>query len=108
MIELESSTSRAPAPVSVTETHAPIVVESRYLKALQLRHNVIVSSVSFAGLVAGIALVWRNGFTGLELALLALMYTLTGIGMEVGYHRLFTHRSFKAGPRTRACLAVVG
>jgi stearoyl-CoA desaturase (delta-9 desaturase) len=33
---------------------------------------------------------------------------LTGLGVTVGFHRLFTHRSFKARPAVRAVLAVLG
>ena len=33
---------------------------------------------------------------------------LTGLGVTVGFHRHFTHRSFKARPAVRAVLAVLG
>jgi stearoyl-CoA desaturase (Delta-9 desaturase) len=39
---------------------------------------------------------------------LAITYTLTGLGITVGYHRLFTHRSFKTTRSLRAVLAVLG
>jgi stearoyl-CoA desaturase (Delta-9 desaturase) len=38
----------------------------------------------------------------------AAIYTLTGLGVTVGYHRLFTHRSFKTTRPVRALLAVLG
>jgi stearoyl-CoA desaturase (delta-9 desaturase) len=37
----------------------------------------------------------------------AVLYVLTGLGVTVGFHRLFTHRSFKARPAVRAVLAVL-
>jgi len=43
-----------------------------------------------------------------DLVVLAITYALTGLGITVGYHRLFTHRSFKAGRPVRAVLAVLG
>ena len=43
-----------------------------------------------------------------DLVELAITYTLTGLGITVGYHRLFTHRSFKTGRVVRALLAVCG
>ena len=43
-----------------------------------------------------------------DLIVFALLYIPTGFGITVGFHRLFTHRSFKTGPRTRAVLAVLG
>src|SRR4029453_17229416 len=43
-----------------------------------------------------------------DLLVLAITYTLTGLGVTVGYHRLFTHRSFKTTRALRAVLAVLG
>jgi stearoyl-CoA desaturase (delta-9 desaturase) len=36
------------------------------------------------------------------------MYVPTGLGITVGFHRLFTHRSFKTRPWLRGVLAVLG
>ena len=33
-----------------------------------------------------------------DLVVFALVYIPTGLGITVGFHRLFTHRSFKTGP----------
>ena len=35
-------------------------------------------------------------------------YVLTGLGVTVGFHRLFTHRSFKTRSPVRALFAVLG
>ena len=40
--------------------------------------------------------------------MLAITYTLCGFGVTVGFHRLFTHRSFKTTRAVRALLAVLG
>ena len=40
--------------------------------------------------------------------MLAITYTLSGFGVTVGFHRLFTHRSFKTTRTVRALLAVLG
>jgi stearoyl-CoA desaturase (delta-9 desaturase) len=37
-----------------------------------------------------------------------ITYLLTGLGITVGFHRLFTHRSFKTRPALRGLLAVMG
>ncbi|MFN7142748.1 MAG: fatty acid desaturase [Myxococcota bacterium] len=37
-----------------------------------------------------------------------LAFGLLGLGNTVGYHRLFTHRAFKAAPAVRAVLGVLG
>jgi stearoyl-CoA desaturase (Delta-9 desaturase) len=43
-----------------------------------------------------------------DLIVFAIMYVLTGLGITVGFHRLFTHRSFKTFPAVRGVLAVLG
>lgn len=37
-----------------------------------------------------------------------LLYVLAGIGVEVGYHRLFSHRAFSATTPVRVTLAILG
>jgi stearoyl-CoA desaturase (delta-9 desaturase) len=36
------------------------------------------------------------------------MYVVTGLGITVGFHRLFTHRSFKTSPAVRGVFAALG
>jgi stearoyl-CoA desaturase (delta-9 desaturase) len=43
-----------------------------------------------------------------DFVVFALIYIPTGLGVTVGFHRLFTHRSFKVGPRTRAVIGALG
>ena len=42
------------------------------------------------------------------LAILATMYVATALGITIGYHRLFTHRSFKTSRPVAAVLAALG
>jgi stearoyl-CoA desaturase (delta-9 desaturase) len=37
-----------------------------------------------------------------------LLYVLTGLGVTVGFHRLFTHRAFRTTRSVRAVLAILG
>jgi stearoyl-CoA desaturase (delta-9 desaturase) len=61
-----------------------------------------------AALALGGWLVWGGALHPRDLLVLAIFYTLTGLGITVGYHRLFTHRSFKTTRPLRALLAVLG
>lgn len=70
--------------------------------------TLIVMLVPLAGLIAAMALVWGWGFGTMELILMLVMYVVTGLGVTVGYHRLFTHRSFSTGPLMTAALGVMG
>ena len=67
----------------------------------------VAKSVVFALLVAGIGL-WGWGCSGVDFVLLAVMYTATGLGITVGYHRLFAHRSFQAPQIVRVLTALAG
>ena len=42
------------------------------------------------------------------IVILAVGYVLTGLGVTVGFHRLFTHRSFQTSPAMRYLFAVLG
>src|SRR5437763_11378126 len=52
--------------------------------------------------------VWSDFLGWSDLMVFAIMYTLTGLGVTVGFHRLLTHRAFKTTPAIRATLAVLG
>src|SRR5436190_7271244 len=52
--------------------------------------------------------VWSSLLGWSDLIVFAIMYVATGLGITVGFHRLFTHRSFKTGKAVRAILAALG
>src|SRR3954452_12140387 len=52
--------------------------------------------------------VWSSVLGWSDLIVFAIMYVATGLGITVGFHRLFTHRSFKTGKAVRAVLAALG
>jgi stearoyl-CoA desaturase (Delta-9 desaturase) len=70
--------------------------------------NVVVTVVPVAlvGLAAWLA--WGGALHWPDLVVLATTYLLTGLGVTVGFHRLFTHRSFKTSAPMRALLAALG
>jgi stearoyl-CoA desaturase (delta-9 desaturase) len=52
--------------------------------------------------------VWNELLHWYDLIAFIAVYVPTGLGVTVGFHRLFTHRSFKTGPITRGVLAAMG
>lgn len=70
--------------------------------------NAVVTVVPLALLGLAIFLAWGNTLHWQDLLVLAISYLLTVVGITVGYHRLFTHRSFKTGRPLRALFAVLG
>ncbi len=75
---------------------------------LQRRVMLGMTIIPLASLVAAIVLLWGHGIAGLDLGLLIGMYVFTGLGITVGYHRLFTHKSFDAPTPVRVVIAVAG
>ena len=60
------------------------------------------------GLAAAVALAWGWGLTLVDVAIAVVFYAVTLLGVTVGYHRHFTHKSFKARRGLRVALAVAG
>src|SRR5260370_42507436 len=60
------------------------------------------------GLAVAIPVGWGWGLSILDLSMAAIAYVVTGLAVTVGYHRGFTHRSFKARPWRRIRLAPRG
>jgi stearoyl-CoA desaturase (delta-9 desaturase) len=59
-------------------------------------------------LVAAVPIAWGWGLSWLDIGLAAFFFVVTGLGITAGYHRLFTHGSFKAKRGLRIALAVAG
>jgi stearoyl-CoA desaturase (delta-9 desaturase) len=51
---------------------------------------------------------WSSLLGWSDIIVFAIMYVATGLGVTVGFHRLFTHRAFKTGKAVRATLAILG
>ena len=77
----------------------------------ETRDRIITGTVTVLPFLALGVAVWQT-WNGLlqprDVVIFAVLYLLTGFGVTVGLHRLFTHRSFKAKPPVRAMLGVLG
>jgi stearoyl-CoA desaturase (Delta-9 desaturase) len=62
----------------------------------------------FLALAAIVPAVWGWGLSWTDVSLFVGFYFLTLLGVTVGYHRHFTHGSFKATKPLRVALAAVG
>ena len=51
---------------------------------------------------------WNEALHWRDLAILGVLYLVTGLGITVGFHRLLTHRSFKTSRALRGILAALG
>ncbi len=53
-------------------------------------------------------MLWHRAVSRIDLGILVGMFVATGLGVTVGYHRLFTHRSFETSKPVRYALALLG
>ena len=83
--------------------HVPIEHETSERVVRTLVFGLPARGAAVAGWLA-----WGGALRWHDLVVLAITYTLSGFGITVGYHRLFTHRSFKTTRAVRALLAVLG
>lgn len=95
-------------PAMNTLTQAKLTVVSGRLERVRRIHAfmILVPPVFGAALAAWLA--WRNGVSTTALVLLAVFFYWTFIGITVGYHRHFTHRSFQSPALVRFLLGVAG
>src|SRR4051794_28883530 len=77
----------------------------RYGEQIMLYTFVIVPFLAF---LAAVPVVWGWGMGWTDVALFAVFYYVSGLGVTVGYHRMFTHGSFKAIRPLRIALAIAG
>lgn len=64
--------------------------------------------VPFVALVAAVPVAWGWGVGWRDLAIMTVMYFLTCHGITVGYHRCFTHGSFKPNRPLKIAVAIAG
>jgi stearoyl-CoA desaturase (delta-9 desaturase) len=67
-----------------------------------------ITGLPFAGLIVALWLAWGHGVGLTDMLLMAGLYAFTGLGVTLGFHRCFTHRSFTAAPVLRVVLAIAG
>jgi stearoyl-CoA desaturase (Delta-9 desaturase) len=68
----------------------------------------LITVLPFIGLGVAAWQLWNSWLHWYDLVAFLAVYIPTGLGITVGFHRLFTHRSFKTGPITRGVLAALG
>ena len=79
------------------------VIDSPHLHKMQRMHFFLFDVLPIFGTVCAIVLLFFHPISVLDLTLFAVFWALSGLGISIGYHRLFTHRSFKASAPVRRC-----
>jgi stearoyl-CoA desaturase (Delta-9 desaturase) len=64
--------------------------------------------IPFAALIAAVPVAWGGWLSWPDIMIAIFFYYLSGLGVTIGFHRYFTHGSFKAKRPLRIALAVAG
>jgi stearoyl-CoA desaturase (delta-9 desaturase) len=70
--------------------------------------NFLAVVLPLLSLGAAVVFFWGWGFRWTDLGILLGAYTLTALGITVGFHRLFTHRSFETYRAVEVIFAILG
>src|ERR1700722_11526964 len=64
--------------------------------------------IPMLALIAAIPLAWGWGLGWHDIVIAVVFYLISGLGISMGFHRYFTHGSFKAATGLRVALAIAG
>ena len=68
----------------------------------------IFIAVPFLAVLAAIPMAWGGWLGWSDVLICLVMYAITGHGVTVGFHRFFTHKSFKPNRAVKVGLAIAG
>lgn len=91
-------------PTEVVPPRPPVEKASLAVRLVTL----IAITIPFLGVIAAPFFLWGWGFGWTDLGLLLGMYFVTAVGITVGFHRLFVHRSFETYMWVKVVLVVLG
>jgi stearoyl-CoA desaturase (delta-9 desaturase) len=78
------------------------------LRAQQRRFALTVNGVAAVGFVAACFQIAHRTVSVLDIALMVTMYSVSVLGVTVGFHRLFAHHAFQTTRAVAAMLAAAG
>jgi stearoyl-CoA desaturase (delta-9 desaturase) len=104
---VDDATSRASQP------RAPREVKGlrQFTPARIRRQRIAVLAVTIGpaiGLAVAVAMLWGTALTWSDVVAFAVMYTVSILGVTVGFHRMLTHVGFEARPWVRTTWAALG
>ena len=103
--------ANADPPIEVVAPQSPTAVDDTepiHNPALEQTLTGIVTVLPVVGLAVAAWLAWGGALHWQDLVVLAVTYVPIGLGVTVGFHRLFTHRAFTAKPSIRWLVATLG
>jgi stearoyl-CoA desaturase (delta-9 desaturase) len=87
---------------------APATVEPELKRGGEQVALALFIGIPFLALLAAVPVAWGWGLGWRDVVIALVMYAVSGHGITVGFHRYFTHGSFKARRGLKIALAVAG
>ncbi|MGK7872423.1 MAG: acyl-CoA desaturase [Xenococcaceae cyanobacterium] len=84
------------------------IIANDYIKGLQYNHFWWYNCIPFVGTIIAIISLWWLPIGPIEIGLIVGLWALTMTGVSVGFHRYYTHRSFKTNQVMRVIFAILG
>lgn len=88
---------------------SPVRSDELQLQSTGMRVTIgVFVVVPLLAVLASIPVAWGGWLSWVDVILAFTFYAITAIGITIGYHRYFTHGSFKAGRGLKIVLGVMG
>jgi stearoyl-CoA desaturase (delta-9 desaturase) len=96
--------------IAAPPQHETVAVDLPVPRAgrVQLVSAGLIVALPLVAVVVAVVIFWNHGIGWLDLGLAAGMYLITGLGLSLGFHRLFSHRSFVPARWLKVTLAIAG
>ncbi len=98
-----STTAPAPTPPSLRDDVQPSANET-----LDRTLTGLITVLPFLGLGVVAWQLWNSALGWSDIIVFAIVYTVTTLGITVGFHRMLTHRAFRTSPLLRGAIAAAG
>ena len=103
-------------PETTTATPPPLTVRRAALPDLEPEPNTALDKfliglfvvVPLLAVAVAVPIAWGWGLGWHDIVIAAVFYVISGMGISMGFHRYFTHLSFKANKPLRVILAIAG
>jgi stearoyl-CoA desaturase (delta-9 desaturase) len=103
----EAPTVAPDSPVLVEPVDHATLGGDRQSRTEQIILGIFIA-VPFLAVLAAIPIAWGGWLGWHDVIIAVVMYEITGHGITVGYHRYFTHKSFKPNRPLKVALAIAG
>jgi stearoyl-CoA desaturase (delta-9 desaturase) len=100
--------STRPAPLAATDPFAAAGSERSVVRRSQKLITLVIVVGPALALGCAVPLLWGRAVNLTDIVMGVVLYLITGFGVTIGFHRLFTHGGFKSSRLLKIALAAFG